>query len=155
VTTGFVWHELYAWHDTGTGAWVIPAGLTVQPLGHLENSEGKRRIRNLIEVSGLIDHLVMLKPRAATEEEILGLHTSEYVDRIRRESSQLGGDAGELTPFGPGSYDIAFWRSADASPRSTPCSTGRLTTRTRSCGRLDTTPSETRVAGSASSAMSP
>ncbi|TMF33623.1 MAG: class II histone deacetylase [Chloroflexi bacterium] len=108
MTTGFVWHELYAWHDTGTGAWAIPAGLTVQPLGHLENSEGKRRIRNLIEVSGLIDHLVMLKPRAATEEEILGLHTSEYVDRIRRESSQLGGDAGELTPFGPGSYDIAL-----------------------------------------------
>src|SRR5207249_2043264 len=63
LTTGLVWHELYMWHDTGTGAWVIPAGLTVQPLGHLENAEGKRRIRNLLEVSGLIEHLVLLKPR--------------------------------------------------------------------------------------------
>jgi acetoin utilization deacetylase AcuC-like enzyme len=96
------------WHDTGTGAWVIPAGLTVQPLGHLENAEGKRRIRNLLEVSGLIEHLVPIKPRAATEDEILRLHTREYVDRIKGESSKLGGDAGDLTPFGPGSFEIAL-----------------------------------------------
>jgi acetoin utilization deacetylase AcuC-like enzyme len=96
------------WHDTGTGAWVIPAGLTVQPLGHLENAEGKRRIRNLLEVSGLIEHLVLIRPRAATEDEILRLHTPEYVDRIKTESSKLGGDAGDLTPFGPGSYEIAL-----------------------------------------------
>ena len=96
------------WHDTGTGAWVIPAGLTVQPLGHLENAEGKRRIRNLLEVSGLIDHLVLLQPRAATEDEILRLHTREYVDSIKSKSSNLGGDAGDLTPFGPGSYEIAL-----------------------------------------------
>jgi len=96
------------WHDTGTGAWVIPAGLTVQPLGHLENAEGKRRIRNLLEVSGLIEHLVVLKPRAATEDEILRLHTREYVERIKSDSSKLGGDAGDLTPFGPGSYEIAL-----------------------------------------------
>src|SRR5438094_6669555 len=96
------------WHDTGTGAGVIPAGLTVQPLGHLESAEGKRRIRNLLEVSGLLDHLVLLKPRPATEEEILRLHAREYVDRIREESSKAGGDAGDLTPFGPGSYEIAL-----------------------------------------------
>jgi acetoin utilization deacetylase AcuC-like enzyme len=96
------------WHDTGTGAGVIPAGLTVQPLGHLENAESKRRIRNLLEVSGLINHLVMLQPRAATEDEVLRLHTREYVDRIKDESSRLGGDAGDLTPFGPGSFEIAL-----------------------------------------------
>jgi acetoin utilization deacetylase AcuC-like enzyme len=96
------------WHDTGTGAWVIPAGLTVQPLGHLENAEGKRRIRNLLEVSGLLEHLLLIKPRAATEEEVLRLHTREYVERIKNDSSSLGGDAGDLTPFGPGSYEIAL-----------------------------------------------
>jgi acetoin utilization deacetylase AcuC-like enzyme len=108
VTTGFLWHELYAWHDTGTGAWVMPAGLTVQPLGHIESAEGKRRIRNLVEVSGLIDHLVQLKPRPATEDEILRLHTREYVERIKRLSSEAGGEAGEETPFGRGSYEIAL-----------------------------------------------
>jgi acetoin utilization deacetylase AcuC-like enzyme len=108
VTTGFLWHELYAWHDTGTGAWVMPAGLTVQPLGHIESAEGKRRIRNLVEVSGLIDHLVQLKPSPATEDEILRLHTREYVERIKRLSSEAGGEAGEETPFGRGSYEIAL-----------------------------------------------
>jgi acetoin utilization deacetylase AcuC-like enzyme len=108
LTTGLVWHELYMWHDTGTSAWVTPAGLTGQPLRHIENEDGKRRIRNLVEVSGLIDHLVQLKPRMATEDEILKLHTREYVDRIKQQSSEMGGDAGDLTPFGPGSYEIAL-----------------------------------------------
>ena len=108
MTTGLVWHELYMWHDTGTSAWVIPAGLTVEPLGHVENADGKRRIRNLLEVSGLIDHLVQLKPRMATRDEILRLHGSEYVDQIQKASSDAGGDAGDLTPFGPGSYEIAL-----------------------------------------------
>src|SRR6266480_2961422 len=96
------------WHDTGTSAWVMPAGLTVQPLAHIESAEGKRRIKNLVDVSGLLDHLSLLKPRAATEEEILRLHTPEYVARIKRENDALGGDAGDLTPFGHGSYEIAL-----------------------------------------------
>jgi acetoin utilization deacetylase AcuC-like enzyme len=96
------------WHDTGTSAWVTPASLTVQPLGHIESAEGKRRIRNLVEVSGLMDHLVQLKPRMATEDEILRLHTPEYIARIKKASSEIGGDAGEETPFGHGSYEIAL-----------------------------------------------
>src|SRR5438477_224535 len=108
MTTGLLWHELYMWHDTGTAAWVMPPGLTVEPFRHIESPEGKRRLRNLVEVSGLLDHLVQLKPRPANETEILRLHTPEYVERIRRMSAESGGDAGELTPFGPGSYEIAL-----------------------------------------------
>ena len=108
MTTGFVWHELYAWHDTGTGAWVMPAGLTVQPFAHIESADSKRRIRNILEVSGLLDDLVQLKPRPATEDEILRLHTREYVERIKRMSAESGGEAGEETPFGRGSYEIAL-----------------------------------------------
>jgi acetoin utilization deacetylase AcuC-like enzyme len=96
------------WHDTGTAAWVVPPGLTVEPLRHLENPDGKRRIRNLVEVSGLMEHVVQLLPRPASEEEVLTLHTREYLERIKRMSSERGGDAGELTPFGPGSYEIAL-----------------------------------------------
>ena len=96
------------WHDTGTSAWVMPAGLTVEPLGHIENVDGKRRIRNLIEVSGLMDHLMQLKPRPAKEDEIARLHTREYMERIKRASSETGGDAGDLSPFGRGSYEIAL-----------------------------------------------
>jgi acetoin utilization deacetylase AcuC-like enzyme len=108
LSTGFVWHELYVWHDTGTGAWVMPAGLTVEPLGHIESAASKRRFRNVLEVSGLLDQLVQLKPRSATEAEILRLHTPEYVSRIKALSSEMGGEAGEETPFGRGSYEIAL-----------------------------------------------
>ena len=90
MATGLVWHELYMWHDTGTAAWVMPPGLTVEPFRHIESPEGKRRLRNLVEVSGLLDHLVQLKPRPATETEILRLHTPEYVERIRRMSALPG-----------------------------------------------------------------
>src|SRR5260221_14689164 len=98
MSTGLLWHELYMWHDTGTSAWVMPAGLSVQPFAHIEGAEGKRRIKNLVEVSGLLDHLGLLKPRAATEEEILRLHTPEYAARTKRHSDPPGGDAGDPPP---------------------------------------------------------
>lgn len=108
MTTGFVFHELYLWHNTGNGALVFPAGLTIQPGEHAENPETKRRVKNLLEVSGLIDHLTPIKPRPATEAEILRFHTPEHLDKIRRMSAAGGGDASELTPFGSGSYEIAL-----------------------------------------------
>lgn len=108
MTTGFVWHEQYMWHDTGTTAGVLPAGGYIQPFHHFENPDTKRRFRGLLEVSGLLDHLVQIKPRPASEEEIGRFHTPEYIARIKTMSAASGGDAGELTFFGPGSYEIAL-----------------------------------------------
>jgi acetoin utilization deacetylase AcuC-like enzyme len=106
--TGFLFNELYMWHDPGNAAIFFPAGLTVQPGEHAENAETKRRFRNLLDVSGLLDKLVDIRPRAATEEEILRVHHREYHDRIKALSADRGGQAGETTPFGPGSYEIAL-----------------------------------------------
>ena len=64
--TGFVFHELYMWHDTGAASSVFPAGLTIEPGKHAENPSTKRRFRNLLEVSGLLDRLTPVRPRAAT-----------------------------------------------------------------------------------------
>ena len=55
MATGFVFHELYMWHNTWNWAQVFAPSLTVQPGEHAENPETKRRFRNLLEVSGLID----------------------------------------------------------------------------------------------------
>jgi acetoin utilization deacetylase AcuC-like enzyme len=107
MATGFVWHELYAWHEPGRAAAFIPHGLTVEPEEHVENAATKRRIRNLVEVSGLLARLVQIPPRPATETELRRFHTRAYVERIRAESAARGGDAGELTPFGPGGFEIA------------------------------------------------
>lgn len=112
MTTGYVYHEIFGWHDTGTHAGLLPsdpaAGL--QPFQHFENAETKRRMHELIVVSGLIDQLERISPRAASVDDLLRVHTQEHVDRICRESLEpKGGDAGDgLSPFGRGGYEIAL-----------------------------------------------
>lgn len=95
------------WHDTGTHAGIMPPGGPVQPYEHAENPETKRRIRNLLEVSGLLDKLVPVKAPKATEEQLLRVHTRGYLDRLAAMSAETGGDAGAFTPFGKDSYEIA------------------------------------------------
>jgi acetoin utilization deacetylase AcuC-like enzyme len=111
MTTGYLYHEVFGWHDTSSYAGILPpnpaAGL--QPYIHMENAETKRRFHELVIVSGLIEHLVRLAPRPATDEEILRDHTAEYLARIEAESEQpKGGDAGDgVSPFGQGGAAIA------------------------------------------------
>ena len=108
MSTGWLSHELYMWHDTGASAGVMPPGLDVQPGTPYENAETKRRFRNLVEVSGLVDHLTPLKPRPATEDEIARVHTREHIAKIKAMSAAGGGDASYLSPFGRGSFEIAL-----------------------------------------------
>ncbi|TSI13578.1 class II histone deacetylase [Brevibacterium aurantiacum] len=106
--TGYIWHERFGWHDTSTHVGFLPAGGLLQPLEHFESSASKTRMASLIEVSGLRKSLTDLEFAPATKEQILSVHTNDYVDRIIKQSSSRGGDAGDGTsPFGPGSYEIA------------------------------------------------
>ena len=111
MRTGYLYHEIFGWHDTGTFTADLPsdpaAGL--QPYINYEHADTKRRIHELIVVSGLIESLERIAPRAATMEELTRIHTREHVERIKQESaSRLGGDGGDLTtPFGRGGFEIA------------------------------------------------
>jgi acetoin utilization deacetylase AcuC-like enzyme len=111
--TGFVWHELYMWHDTGTFAGVLPSGHGIlEPEENTENAATKRRIKNLLDVSGLTEQLTPLKPRFATADELCSVHTRQYVETIQKMSAGAGGDARMdtpygHTPFGPGGFEIA------------------------------------------------
>lgn len=107
-TTGYVWHERYAWHDTGTHVGIAPSGGFNQPHQTFESAESKSRFAGLVEVSGLIDELTRIAAREATEADLERVHTPGYVARIARESAQRGGDGGDgFTPFGVGSFEIA------------------------------------------------
>lgn len=106
--TGFVCHELYMWHNTGNYAGPMPYGNPVQPDIHAENPETKRRFRNLLEVAGLTPQLQLIAPREATETEILRFHSRTYLERVKALSAGIGGDAGDFTPMGRGSYEIAM-----------------------------------------------
>jgi acetoin utilization deacetylase AcuC-like enzyme len=107
MRTGWNFHEIYLWHDTGSAAAYFPAGLTVEPGEHSENASTKRRFKNLMEVSGLTDQLVKVSSTPITEDDLARFHSRDYVRRIKAASDSGGGDASHLTPFGPGSYEIA------------------------------------------------
>jgi acetoin utilization deacetylase AcuC-like enzyme len=109
MATGWVYHELYMWHDTGRATTVSGADRKwLQAWEHYENPETKRRFRNLVEIAGLFDDLVALKARMATVDEILRFHTRAYVDAIRAMSEASGGNAGEGTPFSAGAFEVAL-----------------------------------------------
>jgi len=108
LRTGFVWHEKYMWHDTGPALGVLPSTGEFEPWVHFESPETKRRLKNLLDAYKFTDVLLPLDPMSATKEQLLLVHTPEYVEKIRKLSAENGGNAGELTPFGPGSYEIAL-----------------------------------------------
>ena len=59
MVTGFVLDEQYLWHDTGSAASHMPAGVFIQPKPLVESSESKGRFRNFLEVNGLLKILVV------------------------------------------------------------------------------------------------
>jgi acetoin utilization deacetylase AcuC-like enzyme len=107
-STALVAHERYFWHDTGSGAGFSSTNEYMQPDRHPEAPSTKRRLLALLEVSGLADHLVRIKPRAAEREELLYFHTATYVDEVRALSAGNGGPLGDSVTIGPGSYEIAL-----------------------------------------------
>jgi acetoin utilization deacetylase AcuC-like enzyme len=106
MATGWLWDERFMWHDTGHGAAFLRPGGFLEPDEHIERPAPKRRFRNLVEVSGLLDRLVALRPRPATEEELERAHDPGYVAHVRSVSAAGGGDVGDQTPIGDGGYEI-------------------------------------------------
>ncbi|MDV7145470.1 class II histone deacetylase [Tropicimonas sp. TH_r6] len=109
MATGFYWDEHCFWHGGGNYAMTLPVGGLVQPVqgGLPENPEAKRRLLNLIRVSGLDKHLSLRGADPATEEELLRVHPRGYLREFRELSAQGGGELGLRTPFGQGGYEIA------------------------------------------------
>ncbi|QQK80431.1 class II histone deacetylase [Salicibibacter cibi] len=112
--TGFISDESYFWHDTGNGALFMPPGGWVESDVHSENPETKRRFKNLVERSGLMDQLTQFKPRKAKTEDILRYHGNEYMKKVEELSDIGSGDAGELALVGKGSYEIALLSAGGA-----------------------------------------
>lgn len=111
--TGFVWHELYMWHDTGRYAGILPSGDGVlEPGEHAENPATKRRLKNLLDVAGLTHRLVAIDPREAIDDELTLVHTREYVAAVRAMSEHGGGDARMETPFGHTPFGAGGFRIA-------------------------------------------
>ncbi|MCF6231518.1 MAG: class II histone deacetylase [Rhodobacteraceae bacterium] len=110
MTTGFFWDERCFWHSGGNYAYTLPVGGLVQPLaagGLSESPETKRRLKNLMDVTGLTGDLAVRGAGAATPEELARVHPSGYLDDFKRVSDSGGGELGRGAPFAAGGYEIA------------------------------------------------
>ncbi|MCL1948344.1 MAG: class II histone deacetylase [Turicibacter sp.] len=105
--TAFIYDESYFWHNAGGGALFEPAGGYIQELGSVESPESKRRVKNLLERSGLLGELAQVKPISATDEQLAYFHTQRHIEAVR-EMSKIGGlDCGDSAIVGKGSFEIA------------------------------------------------
>ncbi|MCK8464652.1 class II histone deacetylase [Aliiroseovarius sp. S1339] len=108
--TGFFWDEKCFWHAGGNYAGNLPVGGLVQPLaagGLPENPETKRRLKNLMDVTGLTGALHTQTAHKADRDMLARVHPTTFLDEFKRVSDTGGGELGLRTPFGQGGYEIA------------------------------------------------
>ena len=110
MTTAFFWDERCFWH-TGEGyALTYPLGGHVQPLtvgGYPESPEAKRRLKSLIDVTGLGAELDFRQAEPASRAELERVHPATFLDTFKKMSDDGGGELGLRTPFGKGGYEYA------------------------------------------------
>ncbi len=109
MVTAFYSDERCFWHGGGNYAFTLPVGGLVQPLpgGLPENPETKRRLRNLIEVTGLIRDLSLHSADPATQADLARVHPETYLSAFKALSDTGGGEIGLRAPFGKGGFEIA------------------------------------------------
>jgi acetoin utilization deacetylase AcuC-like enzyme len=106
--TGLIAHERYFWHDPGPSAGGRrPDGVVLQVAEPADHPDTKRRLLGLLEATGYADHLVRLRPREATMEELTRFHTRAYVERVAEISALGFGEVGRSAYVGAGTYEIA------------------------------------------------
>lgn len=109
MRTGFFHNERCMWHGGGNYALTLPVEGLVQPIpdGYPDSPETKRRLRNLLDVTGLIEDLDLQTAEAAMFEDLRRVHPQSYLQRFKSLSDQGGGELGPRAPFGAGGYEIA------------------------------------------------
>jgi len=108
--TAFYWDEKCFWHAGGNYAQLAQVGGHVQPMvagGLPEAPETKRRLKNLMDVTGLSEVLTMTSASAASHADLVRVHPQTYVTQFKEMSDDGGGELGVRTPFGPGGFEVA------------------------------------------------
>jgi acetoin utilization deacetylase AcuC-like enzyme len=108
--TAFLFDESCFWHVGQMHAGTFPVGGWVQPPssgGLAESPDSKRRLKSLMDVSGLSARLDCHGAPMADDIDLLRVHPRPYLDEFRRLSESGGGFVGDNASFGAGSYDYA------------------------------------------------
>jgi len=98
------------WHAGGNYAFTVPLGGLVQPLaagGLPESPETKRRLKNLMDVTGLINDVAVSRAPPATMDQIHAVHSAGYIKEFKAMSDDQGGEIGHHAPFAKGGFELA------------------------------------------------
>ena len=106
MNTGFIFDESYFWYDSLNQAF---PPFDIQPGGNPDRPDIKRRIYNLLSKNGMLSRLKHVEPRKATREEILNVHSAEYLSLLEKQNQEsVAGVAGPGVAFAAGGLDIAL-----------------------------------------------
>lgn len=107
MSTGLIWAERSMWHDSGNH--FGPHSPWIEPTPHPESPDSKRRIRHLLDASGLSEHLNWIAPAPARDEALLRVHSPEYLQRVRTIAERGGGNIGAVaaTHIGANGFEMA------------------------------------------------
>ncbi|SFP81396.1 class II histone deacetylase [Tranquillimonas alkanivorans] len=109
MTTGFFWDERCFWHGGGNYAFTVPAGGLVQPTfgGLPEAPETKRRLKSLMDVTGLTQELDVRSAPESSWVDLERVHPLSFLETFKAMSDEKGGELGSSAPFLPGGFEIA------------------------------------------------
>ncbi len=108
--TAFYTHERTFWYSTGVQSLFMPIGGWVEPPEGTYGADtpaSKRRFLNLLKMSSLAEHVAFPVVESVTEQDLLRVHTTKYLQDFKELSDKTGGDLGDLAPFSPGTYEAA------------------------------------------------
>ena len=83
------------WHAGGDFAFTLPLGGLVQPMptsGLPENPETKRRLKNLMDVTGLLNELDARSHSGASFEDLLRVHPRKFLENFKALSDKKTND---------------------------------------------------------------
>lgn len=108
--TAFYSAERTFWHAVGLFSLTYPVGKWVQVPnagGGADTPDSKRRLLNLLSVSGILNDLDCFEGPEVTQQDMLRVHPRKYIDEFKKVSDAGGGELGPYAPFSSGGYDIA------------------------------------------------
>jgi acetoin utilization deacetylase AcuC-like enzyme len=91
MKTGLIYDPIYLEHDTGE---------------HPENARRLTAIISHLTETGLMPNLALIRPRAASEDELRLVHSREHISKIEQQSRR-GGYVDADTAVSPASYQVA------------------------------------------------
>jgi acetoin utilization deacetylase AcuC-like enzyme len=106
--TAYIYDPRFLEHETEEYALEMPNSEILEPEPHPSNSRITRRTAQLINGSGIMQHLTPFETRPATVEEIQYFHDPDYIENVRKTADKGGGWLDKETPIAAGSWDAAL-----------------------------------------------